>query len=135
MADLSIGEVARRAGLRTSAIRYYEASGLLPKPPRRGGRRVYDGSALDWLGLIRLAQEAGFSIAEIRTLIHGFSSRTPPSKRWRSLATRKLDELREQIARARAMERVLTRLLDCECPTLRECGAGLRRAAVRGGPA
>ena len=131
MENLSIGELARGAGIRPSAIRYYESAGLLAPPSRRGGRRVYDASTLEWLALIRLAQGAGFTIAEIRTLIHGFSRKTPPSKRWRSLATRKLEEIREQVRRARMMEQALERLLDCECPTLRDCGRALRDASAR----
>ena len=129
MGTWSIGEVARRAGLAPSAIRYYESAGLLPRAPRRNGRRRYDGAALQRLALVRLAQQAGFSIAEIRRLLNGFSPDTPPSARWRALAQRKLEEVRAQARRARAMERVLTRLLDCECPTLDECGRSLQRAA------
>src|SRR5687767_4899649 len=55
---MSIGEVARRAGVEPSAIRYYESLGLLPEPPRAGGKRRYDASVLDWLSLIALAREA-----------------------------------------------------------------------------
>ena len=125
MATWSIGEVARQAGVETSAVRYYEAAGLLPEPERRNGRRVYDDSAVQWLALIRLAKTAGFSLAEIRTLLHGFDRGAPPSARWRALAGRKLEEIRARIEEARAMERVLKRLVRCECPTLRDCGASL----------
>lgn len=52
---LAIGEVAGRAGLRASAIRYYEEQGLLPRPRRRSGKRVYDVSVLDRLALIELS--------------------------------------------------------------------------------
>lgn len=131
MASWSIGEVARRAGLRPSAIRYYESVGLLPRPPRWNGRRRYDDSVLPRLALVRLAQQAGFSIAEIRTLLHGFSRRTPPSQRWQTLAERKRAEIREQVRRARAMERVLDRLLACECPTLDDCGRAVSGCAPR----
>ena len=125
MEDLRIGEVAQHAGLRTSAIRYYESEGLLPNAARRNGRRVYDASVLRRLGLIQLAQSAGFSIAEIRTLLHGFSRRTPASKRWRSLARRKSEELDAIIERTQAMKRVLKNLLRCECPTLEDCGRAI----------
>ncbi len=119
---MSIGEIARRAGLQASAIRYYETAGVLPKPRRVNGRRVYDRSVLAWLSLISLAQGAGFTISEIRTLIHGFGKRTPPSKRWNALASRKLKEIREQVRQAKRMELVLKRLLKCHCPTLQDCG-------------
>jgi MerR family redox-sensitive transcriptional activator SoxR len=118
----SIGELARRADLQTSAIRYYESARLLPEPRRYNGRRVYEASALEWLAVIRLAQGAGFSIAEIRELLHGFRSDTPASQRWRALAARKLEDMRRRIDEARAMEQVLGRLIQCECPTLQDCG-------------
>src|SRR5690349_11986056 len=79
---LSIGEVARRSGLRTSAIRYYEEAGLLPDPPRANGRRQYDAGVLPRLALIAAAQGMGFTIAEIRTLFHGFEPEMPASHRW-----------------------------------------------------
>lgn len=128
MESWSIGEVARRADIQPSAIRYYESVGLLPKPRRWNGRRVYDASVLPRLALVRLSQAAGFSISEIRTLLHGFSKKTPPSRRWQQLAERKRAEIREQISRAREMERVLDKLLGCECPTLEDCGSAVNRA-------
>lgn len=118
---LPIGEVARRAGLRASAIRYYESVGLLPPAERVSGRRRYDAEVFARLALIGLAQKAGFRIAEIRVLLHGFSRRTPPGVRWRKLASRKLEEVEAQIREAEAMRRVLARLLECECPTLSDC--------------
>ena len=87
---MSIGEVARQAELQPSAIRYYESLGLIPEPPRVGGKRRYDASVLEWLSLIALAREAGFTMKEIRQLVTGFTPGTRPAARWRELATRKL---------------------------------------------
>jgi MerR family redox-sensitive transcriptional activator SoxR len=119
---LTIGEAARRAGLRTSALRYYEGIGLLPAPQRVGGRRRYDGEVLRALGVIRLAKQAGFTMAETRTLLHGFSASTPPSARWRALARRKLAEIDALISRAEHMKQILNTVLRCECPQLSDCG-------------
>ncbi len=119
--SLSIGEVARRAGLRTSAIRYYESVALLPTAERVSGRRRYHADVFPRLALIDLAQRAGFTVAEIRKLLHGFARRTPPGVRWRKLAGRKLEEVEARIEEARAMKQVLTRLLDCECPSFDDC--------------
>ena len=69
VAEFSIGEVAKRAGIAASAIRFYEAEGLIPKAPRRSGRRMYDPSILDRLSLIELAKSAGFTMAEIKRLV------------------------------------------------------------------
>lgn len=84
---LTIGEIARAAGIATSAIRYYERIGLLPPAKRVNTKRRYDESILQKLAVIRLAQRAGLSIAEIQTLLH---DNNPPSERWQTLAVKKL---------------------------------------------
>jgi MerR family transcriptional regulator, redox-sensitive transcriptional activator SoxR len=122
MADLRIGDVARAAGLRSSTLRYYDRAGLLAATVRTAGQRRYDGRAVRTLAVIRLAQGAGFTVAEIRTLLHGFAVGTPPSARWRALARRKRREIDEIIARAGRMRRVLDTLLSCKCPSLEDCG-------------
>src|SRR5438093_7185495 len=90
---LTVGELARQAGLRPSAIRYYESAGLLPAPVRVSGWRRYDATVLERLAVIELAKQAGFTLAEIRTLLRGFSPRTSPSKRWQVLARQKLPDV------------------------------------------
>ncbi|HEX2211710.1 MAG TPA: MerR family transcriptional regulator, partial [Longimicrobium sp.] len=67
MEELSIGEVARRTGVAASALRYWEDAGLLPAPRRVGGRRRYDADAVRRVEVLRSAQQAGFTLAEIRT--------------------------------------------------------------------
>lgn len=73
---LSIGEVAARAGVRTSALRYYESIGLLPAPRRINGRRAYEATILQQLAILQLAQKAGFTMNEIDELLHGFAADT-----------------------------------------------------------
>jgi MerR family redox-sensitive transcriptional activator SoxR len=123
--SMSIGEVARSAGVRPSALRYYEGVGLLPLPERENGRRRYDGEllreVLDRLAVVRVAQQAGFTISEIRTLLDGFSEDTPPSERWRPLAEEKLPEVEALVERALGMKDLLERGLRCECLRLEEC--------------
>ena len=121
MAELSIGEIAARSGFAASAIRFYESEGLLPVPPRRSGRRIYDESVLDRLALIRLTQSAGFGLAEIQALLRGFTRRSPPGKRLRELARNKIAELDERIAEAERMKHLLGEVMACRCPTLRDC--------------
>ena len=125
MALLSIGEVARRAGIATSAIRYYESEALLPNPERRSGRRVYEESVLERLRVIDLAKRSGFSIAEIRHLLGGFSTDTPPGERWRAMASSKLHELEERIAEAERMRALLEVVVHCECPSFSDCSKAL----------
>src|SRR5262245_52778326 len=101
MSSMSIGQVAQRCGLAPSAIRYYEKAGLLPKPIRVSQRRRYTADVIGRVRLVQVAREAGFTIAETRTLISGFSATTPPAIRWRTLAERKLVEIETQMKRLR----------------------------------
>jgi MerR family redox-sensitive transcriptional activator SoxR len=118
---LSIGEVARHAGMRPSKIRYYESLGLLGVPARSQGRRTYDGGILDLLRIVQLAQQAGFSLAEIRRLLHGFDASAPASIRWRALAETKLREVAALIERARRRQQLLEALMSCDCAALTDC--------------
>lgn len=122
MKDLAISDVARQFGLRTSAIRYYEQIGLLPAPLRKSGQRRYDETALFRLAVIQRAQEAGFTLEEIRKLFFGFPPGTPPPKRWRELSRRKLTELQERMSRLKLMETLLKRVEKCQCDALDKCG-------------
>src|SRR3954468_8184247 len=121
MDGLSIGEVSQRSGLAPSAIRYYESLGLVPKPPRTGGKRRYDPSVLEWLSLVALAREAGFTMAEIKRLVSGFTPGSRPAARWHDLASRKLAEIDEMMARAERMRALLRVMLDCGCFRLADC--------------
>lgn len=106
MHTLSIGEVAQRAGLRPSALRYYERLGLLPQPARLRGRRRYDPSILQRLYMIGLAQDAGFSLQEIRLFLDGASTQA-----WRELVQTKLQEVEAALSRNQAMHAMLHRAL------------------------
>ena len=122
---MSIGEVARQAGVRPSALRYYEGIGLLPRPERENGRRRYEGEVLrevlDRLAVVRVAQQAGFTINEIGVLLEGFFEDVPPSERWRVLASEKLPEIEALVERALSMKQLLERGLRCECLRLEDC--------------
>ena len=132
MAVMTIGEVARQAGLRTSAIRYYEDEGLLTKPYRQSGQRRYGSDVLTRLAIVRMAQDAGFTIEEIRTLLTGFPEGTPAAERWRELARRKLPDVDARIARLQAVRAVLEESLACDCLTLEACTAlGWDNSGVR----
>ena len=117
---MTIGEVAKESGLATSAIRFYEQAGVLPKAARIGGRRQYDASVLERLALLGRCKACGFSLTDTRQLIHGFREGTPPSERWQTLARRKLAELDELEQKIAAMRDLLQR--SCTCRDLGECG-------------
>ena len=127
MEELTIGDVARQVGIRASAIRYYESVEVLPAPRRINGQRRYDARVFDRLAVIQMAQQAGFTVSEIRTLFNGFSAETPASVRWQELACQKLVEVDALMRRAQAMKGILEEtLLRCRCLTLDECAHCLR---------
>lgn len=124
MAQLSISETARQAGVRASTIRYYERIGLLTPARRVSGQRRYDIATVQRLALVRRAQEAGLSLTEIRTLFFGFQPSTPVSARWKALAARKISELDAAMEEIRAMKELLERIESrCGCDTVEQCGA------------
>jgi DNA-binding transcriptional MerR regulator len=123
---LTIGEVARMASLRASAIRFYEKADLLPKPIRSGGQRRYDPSVLGRLAVLRRAKDCGLSLAEARELFH---DRGRPSERWQRIARKKIVELDAIIERITAMRDLLQRR--CECADLDECGRRMVEAKAR----
>jgi MerR family transcriptional regulator, redox-sensitive transcriptional activator SoxR len=146
MHALTIGEVARRVGIRQSAIRFYESAGLLPPSPRRGGRRCFDDGAVARLQVIRAARDLGFSLDDIRQLLREFPPDVPPPDRWRALARAKLPEVDEALRRLNALRRLLVAGMSCRCVTIDECflddcsspgivslGAARRRDAVGAG--
>jgi len=134
MKYLSIGEVARRAGIRPSAVRYYEEAGILPAPARVSGQRRYDATAVRRIDVLRFAQQSGFTLQEIKTLFHGFGAETPLSARWRTLARMKLQELDLLARRIRRMRRALELGLQCGCVRVEDCSlspADVERAERR----
>lgn len=118
---LAIGEVARQAGVPASTLRYWESTGLLAAPERVGGKRCYDPQTLRQVSLIVLIKRAGFTLAETRIVLAGLSDRTPPPEIWRELAQRKLPEIEQTLAEARATKKILEEGLRCDCLTLDDC--------------
>jgi MerR family transcriptional regulator, redox-sensitive transcriptional activator SoxR len=114
---LTIGEVARRAGVKASTVRYYESLGVLPEPERVSGRRRYTDDVLRRLAIVDAAQRAGCSLEEIRDLL----SAEPAFERIRALAAHKLPEIERLIEHALAVHRWLEAATACECETLDVC--------------
>jgi MerR family transcriptional regulator, redox-sensitive transcriptional activator SoxR len=119
--ELTIGEVARRAGVATSSIRYYERIGLLPQPDREGGQRRYDTDVLGKLGFIGVAQSAGFKLREIKELIKGIDGANDLGEQMRSLSSQKLGEVEALLERTKAMKGWLEVATECGCATPAEC--------------
>src|SRR5215472_15264531 len=115
---IAIGELARRTGLASSALRYYERAGLLSPTARTGGRRHYGSSSSERVALIQLCQDAGFTLREIRALLAAWSRRGRP---WVSLAEAKLRELDSRIAQATRARALVRHALACPHRNLVEC--------------
>ncbi len=124
-ARLTIGEVARQAGVAATTLRYYEQIGLVPPPGRLGGQRRYDDSVLARLEVIRLCKSAGFALEEIQLL---FADEAPGRPASRALAEAKLAEIdaqMESLAQARA---VIEWGMRCTCPSIDSCTCGIHTA-------
>jgi DNA-binding transcriptional MerR regulator len=115
---LTIGEFARRAGVASSALRYYEELGLLPPAARISGQRRYPESAVGLVAIILLLRDAGFSLAEQKALM---ASRAAAHDDWQRLARRKLAELDEQITKAQTAREAIDHALRCPHEDLFEC--------------
>ena len=129
-----IGELARRTGAATSALRYYERIGLLSPAERTGGKRHYTASSAERVAMIRLYQDAGFTLAEIGRLL---AARTRDRRRFGELAEHKITELDARIAYAQRAKQLINHALDCPhrdlhtCPRFRSAlQARLERAAA-----
>jgi MerR family transcriptional regulator, redox-sensitive transcriptional activator SoxR len=120
--SMSIGAVAAQAGRRPSSIRYYEQIGLLPRPDRVSGRRVYGPETVRTLAVIETGQRAGLTLDEIRDLLAAASDGNQAAiERLREVALKKLPEVRELIERTEIVRDWLEAAARCECPTLDEC--------------
>ncbi len=126
--SVTIGSVAKAAGVNIQTVRYYERRRLL-EPARRldSGYRLYSGEAVRKLRFIKNAQALGFSLEEIRSLLRLRSGGPASCERVRRRAAKHAADVRERIARLRGMERVLRQLIrTCqtrgrtdECPILK----------------
>jgi len=115
---LPIGALARRTGVATSALRYWEELGLMPAPVRISGQRRYPESAVGLVGVILLLRDVGFSLRESKAFL---ASRTQAVEGWRRLAQRKLAHLDEQIVKAETARKAITHALHCPHDDITTC--------------
>lgn len=119
---LTIGELAERAGVATSALRFYETKGLIASERTSGNQRRYPRAALRRVALIRAAQEVGLSLEEVgealETLPH---DKTPTKKDWERMSRGWRSRLDTQIAELQALRDDLTDCIGCGCLSLKSC--------------
>jgi len=116
--QLTIGELANRTGVATSALRYWDEIGLLPAPARVSGQRRYPPSAVQQIGEILLLRDAGYTLRDLKPLIAAHSH---AEDSWRELAQRKLAELDQRITQAQAARTLIAHALACPHDDIRAC--------------
>jgi MerR family redox-sensitive transcriptional activator SoxR len=134
-AFLTIGELAARSGVRTSALRFWEDQGLLSAERGPGGRRRYPRSALRRVAFVRVASSVGLSLAEVREALASLpDGRTPTARDWARLSRTWRSRLDERIAQLERLRDELDGCIGCGCLSLQRCRLYNRddRAAATG---
>ena len=121
--ELTIGEVAARSGVATSALRFYEAQGLITASRTSGNQRRYARAVLRRIALIQAGRAAGIPLERIRAALDGLpASRTPTRRDWERLSGRWRDDLDRQLATLQAIRDRLTTCIGCGCLSIDACG-------------
>ena len=120
--DISIGDLSERTGVAPSALRFYEAEGLIHATRSAGGQRRYHREVLRRVSFIRIAQRVGLSLDEIRDALASLpASRTPSKADWARLSRSWRPLLDERIAVLERLRDTLTDCIGCGCLSLRSC--------------
>lgn len=121
-APLTIGQLAKRAGVATSALRFYEAEGLLTGSRSAGGHRLYPRHALRRVAFIRAAQTVGLTLPQIKAALATLpDSRTPTKADWARLSASWAPLLDARIAALQQLRQRLTGCIGCGCLSLKAC--------------
>lgn len=121
-AGVSIGFLAERTGLAVSAIRYYEAQGLVEPWRNAGGQRRFMKADIRRLSFVMIAQKFGFTLPEIRGFLKALpGGRTPTKKDWAELSAGFREHLDQRIATLTAMRDKLDGCIGCGCLSLEAC--------------
>jgi MerR family redox-sensitive transcriptional activator SoxR len=119
---LSIGGVAGRCGIAPSALRFYEAQGLVQSTRSDGGQRRYHRDVLRRVAFIRVAQRVGLTLDEVRDALATLpEGRTPTARDWARLSRAWQPRLDRQIAMLVALRDQLSSCIGCGCLSLRAC--------------
>ncbi len=121
-ADLTIGDVARRSGLAASALRFYEANGLISSTRTDGGQRRYRRDVLRRLAVIQAAQQVGFPLAEIAGMLADLpADRAVSPSEWQLLARSWRPQLDERIRTLEQLRDQLDSCVGCGCLSMEKC--------------
>lgn len=120
--ELSVGELARRAGVAVSALHFYEAKGLIHSTRNAGNQRRYPRDVLRRVAVIKVAQRVGIPLNEIAEALASLpSGRSPMAADWARLSARWRDDLDERIAKLVLLRDQLNGCIGCGCLSLKAC--------------
>lgn len=130
---LTIGEVAQRSGVATSALRFYESKGLIESVRTDGNQRRFSRSTIRVVSVIRAAQAIGLTLGEIQVALEALpAQRTPTKADWERMSRIWRDQLDERIAGLQSLREDLTGCIGCGCLSLKACALyNPRDAAAR----
>jgi MerR family redox-sensitive transcriptional activator SoxR len=121
-AELTIGEVAARSGVATSALRFYEGEGLISAHRTSGNQRRYDRAVLRRIALIQAGRAAGIPLERIRATLETLpTNRTPTRRDWERTSRGWRDDLDWRIATLQALRDRLTTCIGCGCLSIDAC--------------
>jgi MerR family redox-sensitive transcriptional activator SoxR len=142
--EWTVGEVAARSGVAVSALHFYERSGLIRSYRTSGNQRRYGSDVLRRVAVIKVAQDVGISLADIRAALDSLpEGRTPTRDDWGRLSAGWRDDLDKRIAQLKKLRDGLTDCIGCGCMSIDRCplrnredrlakqGAGARRLLVK----
>jgi MerR family transcriptional regulator, redox-sensitive transcriptional activator SoxR len=131
MTQLTIGQLAERSGVATSAVRFYESRGLIHSVRTTGNQRRYEQATLRRVGFIRAAQRIGLTLDEIGEALSTLpENRTPTKADWARLSRSWRERLEEQIRRIELLRDRLDSCIGCGCLSLKKCALNNPRDAV-----
>lgn len=137
--SLTIGDVAHRAGVAVTALRFYEANGLIASTRTAGNQRRYHRGVLRRLAVIQAAQSVGFALTEIVVMLSDLpDDPLPDTGHWQQLSSSWRPQLDERIATLERLRDQLDSCIGCGCLTLADCGLlnpGDRAASTTNGAA
>lgn len=120
--ELTVGEVAARAGVAVSTLHFYESKGLIHSWRNAGNQRRYPREVLRRVAIIKVAQRAGIPLADIQQALSSLpEARTPTAQDWKKLSSRWREDLDERIGRLTRLRDQMDGCIGCGCLSLKNC--------------
>lgn len=120
--DISVGEVAKRSGVKVSTLHFYEQKGLISSWRNQGNQRRYHRSVLRRVSVIKAAQQVGLSLEEIKQAFDSLPKHQAPNKaQWESMASQWHERLEQKIQKLKTLQNDLGGCIGCGCLSLESC--------------